>query len=444
MKDSPAACATLGINLTRTKLAVFALSAAMAGVGGRPVRRRSQSVDQRPTSTSSAACRPAGRRGRRASARVGGALAAGIFLRLCPLLGNLVPQRVTELPVLLAGRPGIGLGRDPNGFVVAAARGRRHRVWDQPRPGRRWSAVCWSAASACCGDGRSSILVVRGALAGHRLAGRRRRRLAARARAAAPSSGAPGAGRRGRAAVPLEWIGITSPLHGRRRRPARDRTLRPCPKVGAVPLLEVGDVTVRFGGNLAVDDVSSTVDAGRSHRADRPERRRQDHAVQRHHRAAGADRRPGHARRRGPHRPHALPAGPARAGPHLPAARAVRPAHACARTSRWPPTSAAAGRTGVAVAGTSTRSRPTVDVTRSETRPRAHVGRPCRPTRDCPTGQARLVELARALATRPRCCCSTSPPRARTTRDGSVRRPARAAGGRRHRPSSSSSTTCRW
>jgi branched-chain amino acid transport system permease protein len=34
MKDSPAACATLGLNLTRTKVGVFALSAAMAGVGG--------------------------------------------------------------------------------------------------------------------------------------------------------------------------------------------------------------------------------------------------------------------------------------------------------------------------------------------------------------------------------------------------------------------------
>ncbi len=34
MKDSQAACATLGLNLTATKLAVFALSAALAGLGG--------------------------------------------------------------------------------------------------------------------------------------------------------------------------------------------------------------------------------------------------------------------------------------------------------------------------------------------------------------------------------------------------------------------------
>ena len=34
MSDSPAACATLGLDLTLTKVAAFALSAAMAGVAG--------------------------------------------------------------------------------------------------------------------------------------------------------------------------------------------------------------------------------------------------------------------------------------------------------------------------------------------------------------------------------------------------------------------------
>jgi ABC-type branched-subunit amino acid transport system permease subunit len=34
MRDSPAGCATMGMNLTRTKLTVFALSAAIAGFGG--------------------------------------------------------------------------------------------------------------------------------------------------------------------------------------------------------------------------------------------------------------------------------------------------------------------------------------------------------------------------------------------------------------------------
>ena len=34
MKDSPAACATLGMNVVRTKLSVFGLSSAIAAIGG--------------------------------------------------------------------------------------------------------------------------------------------------------------------------------------------------------------------------------------------------------------------------------------------------------------------------------------------------------------------------------------------------------------------------
>jgi branched-chain amino acid transport system permease protein len=34
MRDSPVACATLGLSLTRTKLVVFMTAAAMAGIGG--------------------------------------------------------------------------------------------------------------------------------------------------------------------------------------------------------------------------------------------------------------------------------------------------------------------------------------------------------------------------------------------------------------------------
>ena len=54
-------------------------------------------------------------------------------------------------------------------------------------------------------------------------------------------------------------------------------------------LLEVEEVAVQFGGLLAVDDASISVPAGLRHRTDRSERRGQDHAVQRHHRAADAD-----------------------------------------------------------------------------------------------------------------------------------------------------------
>ena len=44
MKASPAACVTLGLNLTRTKLQVFALSAGIAGLGGALLGAQSNSV----------------------------------------------------------------------------------------------------------------------------------------------------------------------------------------------------------------------------------------------------------------------------------------------------------------------------------------------------------------------------------------------------------------
>ena len=48
--------------------------------------------------------------------------------------------------------------------------------------------------------------------------------------------------------------------------------------------LEVSGLTVRYGGVIAVDDVSFTVVPGTDHRADRPERRRQDDGDRRRHR----------------------------------------------------------------------------------------------------------------------------------------------------------------
>ena len=52
----------------------------------------------------------------------------------------------------------------------------------------------------------------------------------------------------------------------------------------AEPLLRVENVSKRFGGLLAVDRASLTRRSRPHHRADRAERRRQDHAVRDHHR----------------------------------------------------------------------------------------------------------------------------------------------------------------
>jgi branched-chain amino acid transport system permease protein len=115
MKDSPAACATLGLNLTRTKLAVFTLSAAMAGIGGAlyagALRVADAEVFQFFNGLSVLLVMVIA-----GIATVGGALACGITVG-APILSNLFPG-TPELPLVLFGTAGVGLGRNPNGFVV--------------------------------------------------------------------------------------------------------------------------------------------------------------------------------------------------------------------------------------------------------------------------------------------------------------------------------------
>ena len=89
---------------------------------------------------------------------------------------------------------------------------------------------------------------------------------------------------------PRGLIGVGAELRERFRgagtRPARGR--RPAM---AEPLLAVRGVSHRFGGLLAVNGVSLSAAHRPHHRADRPQRRRQDHAVCRHLRLPQAERR---------------------------------------------------------------------------------------------------------------------------------------------------------
>ena len=56
-------------------------------------------------------------------------------------------------------------------------------------------------------------------------------------------------------------------------------------------VLKLSDITMQFGGVVAVDNLNLEVRKNRSHRSDRTERRRQDHGVQRGHRRLRTDQR---------------------------------------------------------------------------------------------------------------------------------------------------------
>lgn len=116
MKDSEAACATLGMNLLGTKLLVFALSAGMAGLGGALYAMQLTNIGssnfELVQSLQIFALTVVGGIG-----AVGGALFAGISLYVVlPLLITLWPSAAKWFG-LLPGGAGIGLGRDPNGAV---------------------------------------------------------------------------------------------------------------------------------------------------------------------------------------------------------------------------------------------------------------------------------------------------------------------------------------
>jgi branched-chain amino acid transport system permease protein len=115
MKDSPAACATLGLNLTRLKLSVFALSAAMAGVGGALYAGTLGSVSPERfnlfESLPLMLLTVVGGIGTAAGPLFTGVILGGfpIAIATWPFLGNL--NRV------LPGTMGVALGRNPNGAV---------------------------------------------------------------------------------------------------------------------------------------------------------------------------------------------------------------------------------------------------------------------------------------------------------------------------------------
>lgn len=140
MKSSDAACVTLGVNLTVTKLQVFTLSAAIAGLGGALYGAQLRSVSP-PTfqflqSLPVVLLAVVG-----GIAAVGGALFGGIAYALTFLV---IPDVRPELKDLLTVGPalaGISLGRNPNGAVnetvraIREARARRRAPSPDPADG---------------------------------------------------------------------------------------------------------------------------------------------------------------------------------------------------------------------------------------------------------------------------------------------------------------------
>jgi hypothetical protein len=154
----------------------------------------------------------------------------------------------------------------------------------------------------------------------------------------------------------------------------------------------------------------------------RSERRRQDDHLQYRLRAAGAHRRPGAPRRRR-HQPQVRARTRSHGcGPDVPAARGLRVAQRPDNIR----TAIEIHRSWSGIKDRTVREQveELIDLVgiRTFADERADA---------IPTGVARLTELGRALAIRPRCCCSTSRHRAQRGGDGGVRRAAAAS--RRHR-----------
>jgi branched-chain amino acid transport system permease protein len=115
MGDSPAACATLGLDLTRTKLAVFSISAAMAGLAGAlaaGLRTTAGPIDfQMLQGLPILLLAVVG-----GVTTVSGALVGGLALALLPVLQDRIPE-LAGLVFLLTGAAAMSLGKNPNGIA---------------------------------------------------------------------------------------------------------------------------------------------------------------------------------------------------------------------------------------------------------------------------------------------------------------------------------------
>ncbi len=210
MKDSEAACATVGMNLRSTKLAVFAISAGIAGLGGAYLG----GVQTTTTSSDWSFTRglPIFMLGVVGGiGRIGGALFAGVSiaaLQAMPAWPLFTSRFVhfntwySNLSATTPGLMGVGLGRNPNGAAADMRDG-----FEPILQSRLITAACaagiglswliaWRRHSGW--DFIIGIVVVLLAAAGAAEARRARQRKLAEADEPKP--------------VPVEWVGIDRPF----------------------------------------------------------------------------------------------------------------------------------------------------------------------------------------------------------------------------------------
>jgi branched-chain amino acid transport system permease protein len=131
MRDSPAACATLGLDLTRTKLAVFALAAAMAGVAGVFFAAQQSAIGaidvQMEQGLPILLMLVIG-----GITSVSGALLGGLLFGMRPLLEENAGG-LAGITFLLIGAVTVTLGRNPNGLAFFLS-----ERFGKYMPWRRW------------------------------------------------------------------------------------------------------------------------------------------------------------------------------------------------------------------------------------------------------------------------------------------------------------------
>ena len=131
LKESPAACETLGMNPRITTLAVFTISAGMAGFGGGVYGAALQTAtpDTFQFFAGLAILLTVVIGG---VSSIGSALFAAIFIGT-PITTNLLNGSLTQATSILTGFGAIGLGKNPNGFIAGDLRPRFALTTKYPR-----------------------------------------------------------------------------------------------------------------------------------------------------------------------------------------------------------------------------------------------------------------------------------------------------------------------